>query len=192
MDQQYFEEKPIKDLVVYRPRKIFDHRGFFMESFNQKHFLQRGMTNPFVQDNRSFSKQGTLRGLHLQLDESAQAKLVGVLSGRVFDVAVDVRLGSETYGKWFGITLDAQSETPEFLYVPRGFAHGFLVLSDTAEFYYKVDNFYHRDKESGIRFDDAELGIAWPQVDGDFILSDKDKDLPSFSQFTSQLKGGME
>ncbi len=188
MSTELFEKTPIEGLLVYRPRVFRDDRGYFTESFNETHFQEVGIGQRFVQDNRSFSKKGTLRGLHLQLGDKAQAKLVGVLRGRVFDVAVDLRPGSPTLGKWFGITLDAE-EDPTFLYVPRGFAHGFLVLSDSAEFYYKVDNFYANKAESGIRHDDATLSIDWPKLDVPVLLSDKDKELPSFKDFLQEFGG---
>lgn len=188
MCQELFFETPIPDLVIYKPRLFRDERGYFCESFNSKHFVDVGMGRPFIQDNRSFSKKGTLRGMHLQQGDSAQAKLVGVLKGQVYDAVVDLRPESKTFGESFGITLDA-SEDPRFLYVPRGFAHGFLVLSDEAEFYYKVDNFYDKESESGLRFDDPELGIKWPKVDVDFVLSSKDKELPSFKEYVERHGG---
>ena len=188
MSQELFEKTPISDLLIYRPKIFRDERGYFVESFNQRHFEAVGMTRSFVQDNRSFSKKGTLRGLHMQLGESAQAKLVGVLSGRVFDVAVDMRKGSPTQGQHYSITLDA-SEDPTFFYVPRGFAHGFLVLSETAEFYYKVDNFYEKEAEAGLMYNDSELGIEWPGVDTPLLLSEKDQILPGFQNFINEFGG---
>ena len=172
-----FEETPIKDLLIYKPKVFEDARGRFFESFNSTHFKTRNINDQFVQDNRSVSTKGTLRGLHLQTGAAAQAKLVSVLRGRVYDVAVDLRPKSGTLGQWFGIELsegDAKS-----LYIPRGFAHGFVVLSETAEFFYKVDNFYDRASESGIIYDDPDLNIEWHLPKSELILSEKDKILPS-------------
>lgn len=180
-----FENTPIDGLFIYHPPLFRDSRGYFMESFNEKHFHNQGLLDRFVQDNRSFSQRGTLRGLHLQRGDAAQAKLVGVLSGCVYDVAVDLRFGSKTYGQWFSITLDSREE-PRFFYIPRGFAHGFLVLSDTAEFYYKVDNFYNKELEAGIVYDDPTLGIQWPQLSGPLLLSEKDQNLPTLKEFEQQ------
>jgi dTDP-4-dehydrorhamnose 3,5-epimerase len=176
-----FEETPIEGLLIYRPRVFEDQRGYFFESFNRKHFEEKGITANFVQDNRSLSKKGTLRGLHFQLGQDAQAKLVGVLSGEVYDVAVDLRRDSKTFGQHFGINLDSIEK--KFFYIPRGFAHGFVVLSETAEFFYKCDNFYAPQSDSGIHFADSDLGIDWPIDSKDTILSDKDAKLPSFEQW---------
>lgn len=184
---KFFETTPMRDLVIYRPPVFRDERGYFTESYNQQHFSAIGIDRPFVQDNRSFSRQGALRGLHLQLGSAAQAKLVGVLSGRVYDVAVDLRPESPTFGQTYGLNLDA-SEDPTFFYVPRGFAHGFLVLSPTAEFYYKVDNFYAREAEAGVHFLDQDLNISWPKLEVPFILSDKDEKLPSLKDFIKKLE----
>ncbi len=184
--KSYFETTPISDLVIYHPPLFRDNRGYFLESYNQRHFQDQGINTSFVQDNRSYSQKGTLRGLHLQTGDAAQAKLVGVLSGKVFDVAVDLRKGSETFGQYFGLILDSTKD-PCFFYIPRGFAHGFLVLSDAAEFYYKVDNFYSKENEAGIVFNDPELGIVWPEVDASILLSDKDKNLPSFNSFKQKF-----
>ena len=181
-----FTETPLKDLLIYRPKVFNDSRGYFFESFNALHFQQRSFSQPFVQDNRSFSQRGTLRGLHLQRGEHAQAKLVTVLSGHVYDVAVDLRSSSSTFGKWYGIELKA--EDPTSLYIPRGFAHGFVVLSETAEFFYKVDNFYNKESEAGIIFNDNELSIDWKIPFEALILSDKDKALPTFSEFSLKQK----
>jgi len=184
MAAQYFVPTPIKDLVVYKPPIFKDNRGSFSVTFNQKHFSEAGMDRPFVQDNRSVSRKGTLRGLHLQLGEFAQAKLVGALRGKIYDVAVDLRPRSNTFGQHFGIMLDA-TEDPQFLYVPRGFAHGFMVLSETAEFFYKVDNYYSVENEGGLHYADKKLGIQWPKLSEEIILSDKDRILPSLENFVS-------
>lgn len=180
-----FTPTPLKDLLIYEPKTIKDHRGFFMESYNQKHFLEAGLNIPFVQDNRSSSQYGTLRGLHLQTGSAAQAKLVTVISGHVFDVAVDLRTNSPTFKKWYGLHL--KDTEPRSLFIPRGFAHGFLVLSKTAEFFYKVDNFYSPQHETGVIFDDEDLNIEWPIDKNHLILSDKDKALPSLSKAINSL-----
>ncbi len=181
-----FIETPLKDLLIYRPKVLKDARGYFFESFNASHFKERGLTKPFVQDNRSFSQQGTLRGLHLQRGEHAQAKLVTVLTGHVFDVAVDLRVNSPTFRHWYGLEL--KSEDPTSLYIPRGFAHGFVVLSHTAEFFYKVDNYYNKESEGGIKFDDPDLSIDWKIPHESLVLSDKDKMLPNLNQFLQREK----
>lgn len=190
MSQELFEKTPIQDLLIYRPRIFRDERGYFTESFNQKHFESMGIERPFVQDNRSLSKKGTLRGLHMQLGESAQAKLVGVLSGRVYDVAVDLRQDSPTRGQSFGILLDAE-EDPRFFYIPRGFAHGFLVLSEEAEVYYKVDNYYDKNAEAGIKYNDPTLNINWPEIDVPKLLSVKDQRLESYNFFINEYGGSL-
>lgn len=177
-----FQETPIKDLLIYKPKVFEDARGRFFESFNSSHFSDRGLNAQFVQDNRSVSVKGTLRGLHLQTGASAQAKLVSVLKGHVYDVAVDLRPDSQTYGKWFGI--DLTESTLQSLYIPRGFAHGFVVLSDSAEFFYKVDNRYDKKSESGLIFNDADLAIDWRLPTDQLILSDKDKLLPTLKEFS--------
>lgn len=183
MSTELFERTEIEGLLIYYPRKFADSRGYFMESYNQKHFQEMGIQQGFVQDNRSFSKKGTLRGLHMQLGDHAQAKLVGVLSGAVFDVAVDLRPGSKTFGQWFGIELNAEDERTKMLYVPRGFAHGFQVISETSEFFYKVDNFYNAASEAGVKHDDKELNIQWHDLDVPKILSEKDEKLPDLKTF---------
>ncbi|MEY4875955.1 MAG: dTDP-4-dehydrorhamnose 3,5-epimerase [Bacteroidota bacterium] len=174
-------ETPIKDLLVIQPQVFNDSRGYFFESFNQKKFneLTGGNTN-FVQDNQAYSTFGVLRGLHYQLNPFSQAKLVSVLHGKVLDVAVDVRKGSATYGKHFSIELSDENKTQ--LFVPRGFAHGYVVLSKAAHFFYKCDNFYSKENEGGIAFNDASLNINW-QIDlSQAILSDKDVILPNLSE----------
>ena len=176
-----FETTSIKDLFTFKPKVFKDSRGYLFESYNTNSFQQQGLNYKFVQDNRSYSTKGTLRGLHFQKNVSAQAKLVTVLRGHVFDVAVDLRPSSETFGKWFGIHLNGSD--PQFVIIPRGFAHGFLVLSDEADFFYKVDNLYAPEGESGIRFDDPDLKIKWP-IDGlNILISEKDLALPSFANF---------
>lgn len=172
----------ILDLLLIKPKVFKDHRGFFLEFYSEKIFRERGITTPFVQDNHSLSvKKGVLRGLHFQLPPHAQAKLVRVIHGAVFDVAVDLRKESSTYGKWQGFELTA--ENFNMLYVPRGFAHGYCTLEDNTEFMYKCDNFYHPESDTGLRWNDPTLNINWPVKDT--ILSDKDKDTPFFKDFES-------
>jgi dTDP-4-dehydrorhamnose 3,5-epimerase len=171
-----FIDTGIEGLKVFEPRVFGDERGYFFESFNQKAFSAAGITDTFVQDNQSKSTRGVLRGLHYQRGESAQSKLVRVISGEVLDVAVDIRKNSPTFGKHFSIILSEDNQKQ--LYIPQGFAHGFVVLSETAIFFYKCDNFYNKASEGGIRFDDPTLNIDW-QIDSTQIqLSDKDSILP--------------
>ena len=153
----------IEGLCVITPAVHGDSRGYFMETYSQRDMEENGLNINFVQDNQSMSGKGVLRGLHFQ-KQYPQTKLVRVIQGRVFDVAVDLRAGSGTYGKWFGVELTAENKK-QFL-IPRGFAHGFLVLSDTAEFCYKCDDFYHPNDEGGLAWNDPEIGIAWPELTG--------------------------
>ncbi len=169
-------ETPIPGLFVLEPKVFEDARGYFYESYNRNTFHKLGIDNDFVQDNQSKSNKGVLRGLHYQLEPFAQAKLVRVISGSVFDVAVDIRKGSPTFGKWFGEILSAENKKQ--MLVPRGFAHGFLVLEDNTEFYYKCDNFYSKPHDRGIKFDDPEIGIQWNFPDENLLLSEKDKTAP--------------
>ena len=161
----------ISGVFVIEPKVFGDNRGYFMETYNEKAFKEAGLDYNFVQDNQSSSKKGVLRGLHFQ-KTFPQAKLVRVLKGEVFDVAVDLRKDSKTYGKWVGVYLSEENKK-QFM-IPRGFAHGFVVTSDYAEFAYKCDEFYHPEDEGGLMFDDKDIGIIWPQV-GEIILSEKDK-----------------
>lgn len=153
----------IEGLCVITPAVHGDSRGYFMETYSQRDMEENGIFIPFVQDNQSMSTKGVLRGLHFQ-KHYPQTKLVRVIKGSVFDVAVDLRPGSKTFGKWYGIELTEENKK-QFL-IPKGFAHGFLVLSDTAEFCYKCDDFYHGDDEGGLAWNDPEIGIVWPQVIG--------------------------
>lgn len=163
----------IKGLYVIEPKVFGDERGYFVETYNKQEFSEFGLDMEFVQDNQSMSRKGVLRGLHFQ-KKFPQGKLVRVLSGEVFDVAVDIRKGSETYGKWFGVVLS--DENKKQFYVPEGFAHGYLVLSETAVFAYKCTEFYHPEDEGGIQWDDPDIGIEWPLEEGmQVILSEKDK-----------------
>ena len=155
----------IEGLCVITPQVHGDNRGYFMETYNQKDMLEQGIDIHFVQDNQSMSTKGVLRGLHFQINYP-QTKLVRAIRGTVFDVAVDLREGSSTYGKWFGVELSAENKK-QFL-IPRGFAHGFLVLSDEAEFCYKCDDFYHPNDEGGLAWNSPQIGIEWPQVKGTY------------------------
>ena len=157
-----------------------------METYHHQEFTDIGLNMTFVQDNQSSSRQGVLRGLHFQKTQ-AQGKLVRVLSGEVFDVGVDLRAGSPTYGQWEGVVLS--SDNRKMLYVPEGFAHGFVVISESAEFFYKCTNFYNPEVEGGIIFDDPDIGITWPQVPGGFTLSEKDKKLPTLKASGFEYKG---
>lgn len=167
---------PLQGVFVLEPKVFEDARGYFYESYNRNTFHSVEIYNDFVQDNQSKSNKGVLRGLHYQLNPMAQAKLVRVISGSVFDVAVDIRKGSPTFGKWFGEVLSAENRKQMF--VPRGFAHGFLVLEDNTEFFYKCDNFYSKEHDRGIKFDDPAIGINWNFDLNHLILSDKDINAP--------------
>lgn len=178
--QMKFTETKLKGCFVIEPKVISDERGYFMESFNERTF-QNGINQQvhFVQDNQSFSTKGVLRGLHYQTGENAQAKLVRVLQGEVLDVAVDIRPESKTYGQHVAILLSGENQTQFF--VPRGFAHGFLVLSETATFFYKCDNFYNKESEGGILYNDPEINIDWQFEIENLIISEKDQFLPNLS-----------
>lgn len=172
-----FFKPEIEGLVVLTPTVFKDNRGYFYESYNQKTWQQAGITAQFVQDNESFSSQNTLRGLHFQKPPFAQAKLVRVLEGAVWDVAVDLRKNSPTFGKWYGVELSADNKKQFF--IPRGFAHGFSVLTPTAKFAYKCDNFYNKASEGSILFKDTDLNIDWKIDLSKAVLSEKDlKNLP--------------
>lgn len=169
----------IEGCFILEPTVFGDHRGYFFESFNERLFNElTGTSTHFVQDNQSFSSRGVLRGLHAQAGEFAQAKLVRVLQGSVIDVAVDARKDSKTFGQHVAVELS--DENKRQLFVPRGFLHGFVVLSDVATFFYKCDNFYNKDAEWGARFDDSSLGIDWRLAHEDLVISEKDSILPSF------------
>lgn len=172
---------PLKDCYILEPTVFEDERGYFYEKFNEKKFEElTGMNGHFVQDNISKSSYGVLRGLHLQKGDHAQAKLVSCLEGRVWDVAVDLRLGSATFGQWYGVELTGENKRQ--FYVPRGFGHGFSVLSETAVFAYKCDNFYDKASEGGVLWNDEDLGIDWMLPDEDVVLSDKDRIMPRFAE----------
>ena len=173
-----FKETKLQGCYIIEPKIILDERGYFMESFNEKTFQNGiGQAVHFVQDNQSFSSKGVLRGLHYQTGEHAQAKLVRVLQGEVLDVAVDIRPDSPTFGQYESVLLSGENQKQFF--VPRGFAHGFLVLSETATFFYKCDNFYNKESEGGIIYNDETININWQFSLEDLIISEKDKVQPT-------------
>ncbi len=174
------EKTPIEGLYVITPTVFGDNRGYFMETYNVADFKEAGIDCEFVQDNQSASKKGVIRGLHFQINYP-QDKLVRVISGEVFDVAVDMRKGSETYGQWYGVRLS--EENKKMFFIPKNFAHGFLVLSDYAEFTYKCTELYHPNDEGGIIYNDPDIGIKWPIDDGmELIFSEKDKKWPTLKE----------
>ena len=174
------EKTPIQDLVLITPAAFEDSRGYFFEAYNQAKFHENGIMYNFIQDNQSFSTRGVIRGLHLQINPYAQAKLVRVLQGEILDVAVDLRKNSPTYGQHFSVVLSADNKKQ--LMVPHGFAHGFSVLSETASVLYKVDQLYHKESERGIRYDDPTLAIDWQLDPKEIIVSEKDLVLPGFDE----------
>ncbi|MEZ4839218.1 dTDP-4-dehydrorhamnose 3,5-epimerase [Flavobacterium sp.] len=175
-----FIETKLKDCFIIEPKIIQDERGYFMESFNEQTFKEGiGQKVVFVQDNQSFSTKGVLRGLHYQTGDYAQAKLVRVLQGVVLDVAVDIRPNSKTFGQYEAVILSGENQKQFF--VPRGFAHGFLVLSETATFFYKCDNFYNKESEGGIIYNDETIGIDWNFDAEKLIISEKDTQLPTLA-----------
>ncbi|MDO5765189.1 MAG: dTDP-4-dehydrorhamnose 3,5-epimerase [Elusimicrobiales bacterium] len=176
-----FSKTPIEGLIVITPKVFADNRGYFFESYNKRAWAEAGITADFVQDNESFSSQNTLRGLHFQKPPFAQAKLVRVLEGAVWDVAVDLRKNSPTFGQWFGLELSADNKKQFF--IPHGFAHGFSVLTETAKFAYKCDNFYNKESEGAVRFDDPALAVDWKIDLSKAVLSDKDLKNPSFAAY---------
>lgn len=181
-----FIETGFRDLKVFEPKVFADSRGYFYEAYNEKTFHAEGITTNWVQDNESLSGYGVLRGLHYQLNPMAQAKMVRVVTGAVLDVVVDIRKGSPTYGKHYKIHLTADNKKQ--LYIPRGFAHGFAVLSETAIFQYKCDNFYSKEHEGGIIFNDAELGIDWEIDTTKALVSDKDIVLPALANCVNNFQ----
>ncbi len=178
-----FNKTEIEGIYIIEPKVFGDERGYFMETYHEEEFKKAGLDYKFVQDNQSKSHKGVLRGLHYQKNHP-QAKLVRVIQGEVFDVAVDLRKGSKTYGKWVGVILSAENK--KMFMIPRGFAHGFVVLSDTAEFVYKCDELYHPEDEGGIMYDSA--GIEWPEVNTELILSEKDLKHPTLSELDFKFK----
>lgn len=176
------ENTPIEGLKVITPTVFGDERGYFMETYNYNDFKEAGIDCVFVQDNQSASKKGVLRGLHFQINYP-QDKLVRVIRGEVYDVAVDMRKGSATYGKWFGVRLS--EENKKMFFIPKNFAHGFLVLSDYAEFAYKCTDFYHPNDEGGVIYNDPDIGVEWPIEDGmELTLSEKDTKWPGIKELS--------
>lgn len=176
------KETKLKGVYVIKPLVFGDNRGWFMESWSGKKLAEAGIDVDFLQDNHSFSAQkGTLRGLHYQLNPMSQAKLLRCTSGRMFDVAVDIRKGSPQYGQWVGVEMSAENKKQ--LFIPRGFAHGFITLTDNVEVQYKADNYYAPDCDGNIRWDDPEIGVQWPIQP--VILSDKDKSAPLLKERTN-------
>ncbi len=173
---------PLPGVIIIEPRVFGDERGFFLETFREDVFTNAGLNIHFVQDNHSRSRHGVLRGLHYQLVQP-QGKLVRVATGEVYDVAVDVRLGSPTFGKWFGTVLDEKSK--RMMYIPSGFAHGFVVISDSADFIYKCTDYYHPESEQGIAWNDPDIGIEWPKVNVE--LSEKDNRYPSLKGLPNNM-----
>jgi dTDP-4-dehydrorhamnose 3,5-epimerase len=173
-----FERTTISDVIVVTPRVFRDERGFFLETYKRSEFRVAGITEDFVQDNRSYSTMGVIRGLHYQTDPAAQGKLVCVIAGTIFDVAVDIRKDSPAFGKWIGIELSAKNR--KMLYIPTGFAHGFAVMSETAEVTYKVTSEYSAEHEAGILWNDPEIGIKWPVNNP--LVSAKDKENSPFAK----------
>ena len=169
-------ETPSAGLWVFEPTVYYDERGYFFESYNRRVWAEAGIETNFVQTNQARSTRGVLRGLHYQVEPMAQTKLVRVVEGEVLDVVVDLREGSPTYGQWYSVRLSTENKRQ--LYVPRGFAHGYVVLSETAEFVYKCDNYYSKAHEGGIRFDDPALRIDWQFDLSQVIVSEKDRELP--------------
>ena len=178
-----FTETGIKDLLVFEPSVFPDDRGYFYEGFKSNVFADKGFDPSFIQDNIAKSKKGVIRGMHLQKEPYAQTKIIRCLTGTILDIAVDMRKDSPTYKQWYGIELTGDNNKQ--LFVPRGFAHGFLVLSDSATFAYKVDNTYAPDHDAGIRWNDKELNIKWGMEDSVVVVSEKDAELPFFSKFKS-------
>ncbi len=176
-----FQPLELQGLFLIEPRVYEDPRGYFYEFYNEAEFERAGIRDHFVQDNHSLSSKGTLRGLHFQIEPKVQSKLIRVTRGKAFDVAVDIRKGSKTFGRHVAMTLDAAER--KMLYIPAGFAHGFLVLEDGTEFQYKVSDFYSPEHERGIRWNDPDLKIRWPKLDTDYVFSKRDCEHPTFRQF---------
>ena len=175
-----FQTTDIPGLLVFEPEVFEDSRGYFFESYNENKFREAGIDLRWVQDNQSSSQYGVIRGLHYQLPPFAQSKLIRVLRGKIFDVVVDLRKGSPTFGKTYCKVLSAKNKRQ--LFIPKGFAHGFSVLSEKAEVLYKCDNFYNKESEAGIIYNDPELNIDWQIPEKEAVISGKDKELPVFAQ----------
>ncbi len=185
MGQFTFTKTEIEGVLIIEPKVFGDERGYFMETYNKADFHKAGITCEFVQDNQSKSRKGVLRGLHFQ-KQFRQAKLVRVTKGEVYDVAVDLRKDSPTYGKHVGVILSAEKKN--MFFIPKGFAHGFLVLSDEAEFTYKCDEFYHPEDEGGIRWDDPSIGIEWPELDETLLIKKRDLSFPHLKDSLTLLE----
>lgn len=166
--------KALPDLIIIQPKVFKDERGFFLETYKETDFIKNGIYEKFTQDNHSKSVKGVLRGLHYQIKPYSQGKLVRVIHGKVWDVAVDIRKNSPTFLKWFGIELSEENKT--MLYIPKGYAHGFITLSDDSHFLYKCTSEYNKQYDKGIRYDDSRINISWPKLD--YIISEKDRHLP--------------
>ena len=180
-----FIKTPFEGLIVCEPKVWGDERGYFYEAYNEKIFQEGGIETKFVQDNQAFSSYGILRGLHYQVAPYTQAKLVRVLQGEVLDIVVDIREKSSTYGQHFAIMLSAANKRQ--LFIPRGFAHGYVVLSETAEFFYKCDNFYSKESEGGLRYNDPQLNIDWQIGFEDIIVADRDANFPDLGKHKKLL-----
>jgi len=180
-----FTPCPISGLFEIQPKVFKDARGYFFECYSKRDFCDKGITLPFVQDNQSCSEKGSLRGLHYQ-KIYPQGKLVRAIQGEVFDVAVDLRQNSSTYGKWHGVILSGEKQNQ--LYIPPGFAHGLLALTEQVIFSYKCTDFYYPEDEGGIIWNDPDIGVKWPDLGMEYILSDKDKNLPFFSSLSIENK----
>ena len=181
-----FKPCPVPGLVEIQPKIFADSRGYFLETWSQRDFEAASINAPFVQDNQSRSVKGVLRGLHFQ-KKHAQAKLVRAIEGEVFDVAVDIRPGSPTFGKWHAVVLSGEKQNQFF--IPQGFAHGFLVLSETAVFAYKCTDFYYPEDEGGIIWNDSVIGIKWPDLGMEYIFSEKDKKWPGLNTLDNNADG---
>jgi len=180
-----FKETPIKDLIIIEPRVFEDERGFFMETYKKSDFVKAGIAEEFVQDNHSYSSIGVLRGIHFQYAPHSQGKLVQVITGAVWDVAVDLRVNSKSFGKWYGLELTEKNM--KMYYIPPGFGHGFLTLKDDTHFLYKCTREYHPDADSGIIWNDVDLGICWPLKDN-LSISEKDLKLQSYKDFKMSIR----
>ncbi len=176
---------PISDLLIIEPKLFSDDRGYFFESYNHDAYNQLGINANFVQDNESCSKLGTLRGLHFQTGQHAQAKLIRVVHGQVYDVAVDLRKNSPSFGKAFGVEISAENKKQ--LFIPRGFAHGFVALSDNVILQYKCDNYYHHAAEAGIYFADPDLAVDWKLDESMLIVNERDRNFPTLQEYKSKL-----
>lgn len=180
-----FSNTSIKNLIIVEPLVFEDSRGFFLESYKKSDFMKAGINEEFMQDNHSYSSRGALRGIHFQNGEYAQGKLVRCIKGAVWDVAVDLRFESETFGQWFGIELSENNN--KMLYVPPGFGHGFITLKDDTHFIYKCTNEYNQNFDSGIIWNDKDLNIDWPLVD-ELLISEKDLELQTFNDYKVSRK----